>query len=198
MSLAFRRVACDRGGRRLFDDVSFELAAGEAAVVAGPNGVGKSSLIRIAAGLLPPAAGAVTATARIALLAEAAALDAERTVSEGLAFWAALDGADRAAVAQALDAVGLAALAAVPVRMLSTGQRRRVAMARVVASGAPIWLLDEPGNGLDAASVGRLEALIARHRGGGGIVLAATHLALAIPGAQTINLSGSLSGGGTA
>nr|WP_245337057.1 heme ABC exporter ATP-binding protein CcmA [Sphingomonas sp. PvP018] len=188
--MAFRRVACDRGGRRLFDDVSFELAAGEAAVVAGPNGVGKSSLIRIAAGLLPPAEGAVTATGRIALLAEAAALDAERTVSEGLAFWAALDGADSAAVAQALDAVGLAALAGVPVRMLSTGQRRRVAMARVVASGAPIWLLDEPGNGLDAESLGRLEALIARHRGGGGIVLAATHLSLAIPGAQTIVLSG--------
>ena len=190
MTLVVDGLAARRGGRAIFADLSFAVDAGDALIVTGPNGVGKSSLIRIAAGLLPPAEGEVTATGRIALLAEAAALDAERTVSEGLAFWAALDGADSAAVAQALDAVGLAALAAVPVRMLSTGQRRRVAMARVVASGAPIWLLDEPGNGLDAASLGRLEALIARHRGGGGIVLAATHLPLAIPGAQTIVLSG--------
>ena len=190
MSLAFRGVSCDRGGRRLFEGVSFELSAGDAAIVAGPNGVGKSSLIRIAAGLLPPAEGQVVAAGRIALLAEAAALDADRTVLEALRFWAGLDGAAAAAVSRALDELGLAALEMVPVRMLSTGQRRRVAMARVIASGAPIWLLDEPGNGLDVASVARLETAIARHQGEGGIVLAATHLPLAMPDARTISLSG--------
>ncbi|OAN61603.1 heme ABC exporter ATP-binding protein CcmA [Sphingomonas sp. TDK1] len=185
--LAFEDVTCLRGGRLLFEGLRFTLGAGEAGLVLGPNGVGKSSLIRIAAGLLAPLGGRVTGEGARALLSETAALDAERTLSGALGFWAGLDGRG-AAVAGALEQVGLADIADVPVRLLSTGQRRRAAFARVLASGAPVWLLDEPANGLDAASVAMLEARIATHRAGGGIVLVATHQTIALPGAQEIKL----------
>lgn len=186
--LALRDVACARGGRMLVESVTFSLDPGAALVVTGPNGVGKSSLIRLAAGLLAPVAGTVERPARTALLAEAAALDGEATVAAALGFWAAIDKVPAAAVEAALAAVGLAHLAPVPVRLLSTGQRRRVALARVVASGAPLWLLDEPANGLDAEAVARLEALIAAHRAGGGGLVVATHLPLSLPGAATLAL----------
>lgn len=185
--LALEGVACLRGGRLLFEGLDLVLAPGEAALVSGPNGVGKSSLIRIAAGLLSPAAGRVEAEGAIALMAEAPALDPELPLVSALGFWAGLDGR-RDAVADALEAVGLADIARVPVRMLSTGQRRRAALARVVASGAPIWLLDEPANGLDLASVALLEALIATHRAAGGIALVATHLPIALPDAREVKL----------
>ena len=190
MTLAFRDVTCVRGGRTLFEGLSFAVEPGGAAVVTGPNGVGKSSMLRIAAGLLHPAAGAVDRQERVALLAEAAALDGERTVAAALGFWARLDASGDPAgrVAAALADVGLSALAEVPVRLLSTGQRRRAGLARVVASGAGLWLLDEPANGLDAASVVTLERLVARHRAGGGAVLVATHTALDLPTAEEIAL----------
>lgn len=188
MSLVgFASVTCARGGRTLFEDLGFDLAPGGAALVTGPNGAGKSSLVRVAAGLLAPAGGRVTGDAPRALLAEAAALDAELPLARALGFWAVLDAA-ASRVDAALDAVGLRALADVPVRLLSTGQRRRAGIARVVASGAPVWLLDEPANGLDAASVGVLEGLIAAHRAGGGAALVATHLPIALPDAHAIAL----------
>jgi len=186
-SLVFRDAACLRGGRLLFEGLSFTLAPGEAALVTGPNGAGKSSLVRLAAGLLAPAAGTVEGEGARALLTEAAALDPELGLSAALRFWAALDDRKNA-VPDALAALGLAHLAQVPVRLLSTGQRRRAALARVVASAAPVWLLDEPANGLDLASVATLEGLIADHRAGGGIALVATHLPIALPGALEVRL----------
>jgi heme exporter protein A len=186
-ALAFDAVSAVRGGRTLFERLSFALGPGEAALVIGPNGAGKSSLVRVAAGLLTPASGAVVREGDCALLTEAHALDSELPLTRALGFWAALDGRREAASA-ALNALGLAKLCEVPVRMLSTGQRRRAAMARVVASGAPVWLLDEPANGLDDAAVATLEELIAEHRAGGGIALVATHLPIALPGAVSIAL----------
>ena len=122
-----------------------------------------------------------------ALLAENAALDPELSLAAALRFWARIDGRPRA-VGEALSAVGLADLAQIPVRLLSTGQRRRAALARVVASGAPVWLLDEPANGLDAESVRTLETLIAHHRSGGGIALVATHQPIVLPDAVEVPL----------
>lgn len=183
--LAFDDVACLRGGRLLFEELSFALEEGGAALVTGPNGAGKSSLIRVAAGLLKPAAGRVLVEGERALLTEAAALDPELPVAKALGFWAGLDGRRDAAEA-ALEAVDLSHLAPVPVRLLSTGQRRRVAIARVVASRAPVWLLDEPANGLDQAAVAMLGTLISEHRLSGGIVVVATHLPIHIPGAHGV------------
>ena len=186
--LTFDAVTCVRGGRVLFEDLSFALGPGGAALVTGPNGVGKSSLIRLAAGLLSPAAGSIAGDAPRALLTDQTSLDEELTLARALAFWARLDGtADT--VGAALDALALADLADIPVRLLSTGQRRRAAIARVLASGAPLWLLDEPSNGLDTAALGLLEAAIARHRAAGGAVLVASHTPIALPGAIPILLS---------
>lgn len=188
-SLTFDHVACRRGGRVLFEDVSFGLSAGDALVVSGPNGVGKSSMLRLAAGLLETVSGRVERVGSVALADEHPALDLTLPLERALGFWAGVDGGD---VPAALDAVGLAHLTEVPVRMLSTGQRRRATLARIVASGAAIWLLDEPGNGLDAASVGMLEGLIAGHRAVGGIVVVASHQGLAVPGAVELDLTAPL------
>jgi heme exporter protein A len=186
--LTFDAVTCVRGGRALFEDLSFTLEQGGAALVTGPNGVGKSSLIRLAAGLLAPAAGHITGEAPRALLTDQGSLDEELPLARALAFWARLDGGDGNVVA-ALDALALSDLADIPVRLLSTGQRRRAAIARVIASGAPLWLLDEPANGLDSAALGLLETAIATHRASGGAVLVASHTPITLPDAIAIDLS---------
>ncbi len=185
--LAFAGVAGARGGRALFAGLSFALAPVDALLVHGANGAGKSTLVRIAAGLLPPAAGTVTRGGGCALLGEGHALDGERRLGDALGFWAGLDGT-RDRVGAALAAMALEGLADVPVRMLSTGQRRRAALARVIAADAPLWLLDEPANGLDAAAMAALAAAIAAHRAGGGAVLVASHVPVALPGAARVAL----------
>ena len=165
--LRFEGVACRRGGRLLFEDLNVTLGPGEALQVTGPNGSGKSSLLRLAAGLLRPERGRVDRT-HLAIADDGLALDRELPLAKALRFW----GGN---VETAMDALGLALLGEVPVRLLSAGQARRATLARVAASGAPLWLLDEPANALDSESVGLLAESINRHRSTGGAILAASH-----------------------
>lgn len=178
--LQLDQVACIRGDRLLFENLCLSLNPGDALWLRGPNGAGKSSLIRLAAGLLRTAAGTVERRGRCALVDEASALDAELPLRRALDFWARVDTVDGHTVDRAMDAMALAPLAEVPVAMLSTGQRKRAAMARVIASGAPIWLLDEPANGMDLAAQARLVAAIAAHRVNGGAVMLASHFSLGL------------------
>ena len=171
--LRFDGVTCRRGGRLLFEDMNLEVGPGGALHLGGPNGSGKSSLIRVAAGLLRAEAGRVERT-ELALADETLALDRELLLRRALAFWTG----DAARLDEALDALDLSRLAHVPVRLLSTGQAKRATLARVAGSGAPLWLLDEPLNGLDRDGVERLDGLISAHRNSGGAVLAASHAPL--------------------
>ncbi|WP_420144395.1 heme ABC exporter ATP-binding protein CcmA [Sphingobium sp.] len=185
-ALRLNGVACLRGGRMLFRGVDLMLAPGDGALLTGPNGIGKSSLLRICAGLLPAFAGTVERRGSVAMTDERLALDGEQPLHQALSFWARLDGRAPDAVDRALAAMALTGLAQVPVRMLSTGQRKRAMLARVIASGAHIWLLDEPGNGLDGASLDLLGAAVAEHLATGGIVVAASHQPLPIHAPVTL------------
>lgn len=186
--LELSNVACVRGGRMLFKGLSLALGPGDAVVLTGPNGVGKSSLLRLIAGLLPAYAGQINRQGKVALADEHMALDARLPLAKALHYWASLDGRAGEDVATALASFNLGHLAEVPVRMLSTGQRRRATLTRILLSQANIWLLDEPGNGLDSASLALLNQAMADHRAAGGIVLAASHQPLDLPGATRLAL----------
>jgi len=186
-SLTAEKLAVQRGSRRLAENLSFTVKAGQALALEGANGSGKTSLLRLIAGFLPAVAGKVTVTQDgkeisepeergrfIGWLGHHDALKASFTVSEQLTFFGKLYGGsgDRVAL---LEQVGLARQVELPCRYLSAGQRRRLALARLVLSRRPLWLLDEPFAALDVAGKGLVARLIALHCGDGGIVVAATH-----------------------
>lgn len=200
--LAVEDLCVERGGRRVLDGLSFALTEGEALVVTGRNGAGKSTLLRALAGLLPKARGRVRfegledaeIATRLHYLGHADGLKTALTARENLAFWARyLDGFEEAparAVAKALERVGLARIGDAPVAMLSAGQKRRAALARLLVAKRPLWLLDEPASALDAIAREQLARLMAEHRAEGGLVIAATHDDLALSNARELKLGG--------
>lgn len=183
-SLIASDLACRRGDRVLFRGLSLQLAAGQALQVAGANGIGKSSLLRILAGLAPAFAGTVASTGTIGLIDERPALDPHLPLGRALAFWQRMDGAADNELAR----LGLTDLLDVPVRYLSTGQKKRAALARLIGQGAAIWLLDEPLNGLDVDAVAMVEAMAAEHCARGGICLIASHQPFALSGMAQLQL----------
>jgi heme exporter protein A len=198
-SLEVTRLACRRGGRRVFDDLSFSLDGGTLLALTGRNGSGKTTLLRALALLVPAEAGAIkwqgadvredreAWRARIGWLGHTEGLKGDLTVAENLVVARKLQGGAGARVAQALDTFDLATLAGRAVRTLSAGQRRRAALARVVASEAPLWLLDEPLNALDAPAQLSLRGALAQHLAAGGMAIAATHAPL--EGARVLELA---------
>ncbi len=180
-----------RGDRLVLDRIGFSVAAGGAILLLGPNGAGKSTLLRAVAGLKRLDGGRLLFDGsdeffgRVAYLGHLDGIKPGLSAAENLRFAALVAGR---AIEPALAALGLTALAGLPARMLSAGQKRRLALARLSVSGAPLWLLDEPTLGVDTASVAAFGALLATHRQGGGIVLAATHLPLPLPDAMELRL----------
>ena len=185
---------CRRGDRLLFGSLDLSLDRGDALHLVGPNGIGKTSLIRMLAGLLPPSPtglppgaasfGSVRWNGSLGLLDGKPALDEHLPLGQALAFWNKLDRAGPLPLAR----FGLERLIEVPVRYLSTGQRKRAGLARLIGQGADHWLLDEPLNGLDGEGAALVEALIAEKRASGGAVIIASHQPIALPGAQVLNL----------
>jgi heme exporter protein A len=199
MRLVAEALCGERGDEPVFGPLNFSLDAGEALVVTGENGSGKSTLLRVIAGLLPAASGSVRLEgAEDDQVASAAhylghqnAMKTALTVNENLDFWREFQGEPFLNNDEALDEVGLADLGHLPFGYLSTGQKRRVSIAKLLVSHRQIWLLDEPTAGLDARSERRFAALMAAHLEDGGIIVAATHIPLGIEGAKDLVMGAS-------
>jgi heme exporter protein A len=186
-SLSATDLACRRGQRLLFRGLSFELGQGEALQVVGPNGTGKSSLLRILAGLLRPWAGAVERTGEVALLDERLPLDGDLPLGRALALWERIDGGGYGP--EAATTLGLNGLFDVPVRFLSTGQRKRAAILMSNARAAGLWLLDEPLNGLDAQACADFQRRVADFLASGGIAVMASHQPFDVAGMRRLELA---------
>jgi len=199
MKLIAEGLTSIRGGRSLFAGLSFTVGAGEALLLLGPNGAGKTTLLRIIAGLLAPAAGAFRAEGGNAersvgeqchYVGHLNALKSSLTVEENANFWSRFLEGRRDGLDAALAAFGLAGLREMPVAYLSAGQKRRLALARVLLADRPIWLLDEPTVSLDRAAQDALASAVEGHLAKGGLVIAATHVPLAVSNARELHLSG--------
>ena len=197
MQLTCENLACSRGGREVFAGLNFNLPGGQALVVTGRNGAGKSSLLRMIAGLIHISAGrlALTGGEEDATLGEQAhylghqdAVKPSLSVGENLQFWTDYLGANRGEIEPALEAVDLSPLADLPAAYLSAGQRRRLSIARLVAVPRPIWLLDEPTSTLDLASQQRLADLMRGHLATGGMIVAAAHGPIGLERARELKL----------
>ncbi len=204
-----RDLTCVRGERHVFAGLGFAVPQGGGLILHGPNGSGKSSLLRLRAGLLTPAQGSLAwddrpvsddpegHRARLQYLGHLDAVKPVLSAAENLTFWASAQGGGRGGgqgegqggVAAALERIGLTGLADVPARVLSAGQRRRLALARLFLAPVDLWLLDEPTVGLDEDSIGRLQTGLADHRRDGGRVVVATHTAIDLPGAERLDLT---------
>lgn len=204
MRLVATNLSGERGGETIFESVGFSLPAGHSLLVTGPNGSGKSTLLRVIAGLLPPAGGGVRLegggaewpdlSASCHYLGHLNAMKPALTVSENLAFWRDFLGQPHLTVPEALETVGLEGIGHLPFGYLSTGQKRRIAIARLLISYRPVWLLDEPTAGLDNASERQFSELMKAHLEDGGIVIAATHLPLGLEGAEELRMGHNVHG----
>jgi len=197
MRLEATDLTCIRGGREVFVRIGFAVAEGEALLVTGRNGAGKSSLLRMIAGLVRIARGRLVLTGsdtdlplaeQVHYLGHQDALKPSLTAAENLDFWARYLGEGETAAA--LDALGIDSVAHLPAAYLSAGQRRRLSIARLVAVQRPIWLLDEPTSALDRAAQERFAELMRGHLAGGGMIVAAAHGPIGLERARELQLGG--------